>query len=425
MEKEMYSSYIDILRSELVPALGCTEPGAIAYASAKAAATLGHFPEHIDIRCSGNIVKNVKGVVVPNSGGLRGIEAAAVLGAVAGKENAENQLEVLDCVTEADIEKTKKLLAEDFCRCGLQEGESNLYIDVTVNAGEETARVVVKDNHTNIILIEKNGKTIFEKASKEEKVSLEEKKELLTVRGIIAFADTAAIEDVKDILDHQINANLAIAEEGLTNSYGAAVGKTLIENYGDDIKIRAKAKAAAGSDARMGGSSMPVVINSGSGNQGITVTVPVVEYARELGAGDDKMYRALLISNLISIHIKSFIGKLSAFCGAVSAACGSGAAITYLHGGGFDEISSTIVNTVGNVGGIVCDGAKASCAAKIASALDAAILAHNMTEKNRHFCEGEGLVDRDIEKTIANIGHVGKEGMRETDTEILHLMIGD
>lgn len=425
MNKESYISYIDILKSELVPALGCTEPGAIAYAAAKATAILETFPEHIDIKCSGNIVKNVKGVIVPNSGGLRGIEAATILGTIVGESNVENKLEVLNHVTEKDIEKTKELLQQNFCKCMLEEKESNLYINVVVTRKGQQAQVVVKDNHTNIILIKKDSKVLFEKKSSISDDKLEEKKNMLNVKDIIAFANMVKIEDVKELLDYQICVNTDISEEGLNNEYGVAVGKTLLKSYGNDVKVRAKAKAAAGVDARMAGSSMPVVINSGSGNQGIAVTVPVVEYSKELGVSKDKMYRALVISNLISIHIKKYIGKLSAFCGGVSAACGSGAAITYLYGGSFEDISSTIINTVANVGGIVCDGAKASCAAKIASSLDAAIMAHNMTIQKRMFQSGEGIVTDDIEKTIENIGHIGCEGMRETDTEILHLMINN
>ena len=423
MESTTYNAYVQILKGELVPALGCTEPGAVAYAAAKAVSVLGTFPDRIEISCSGNIVKNVKGVVVPNSGGLRGIEAAAVLGAVVGK--ADNMLEVLNHVERPDIDKTKQLLGTGFCRCLLEEGEGNLYIDVLAEGGGHSARTVIKDSHTNIILIQKDGETSYSKDCDDADESAAEMKKLLNVKDILNFADTLQVEDVKEILDHQMKVNTAIAEEGLAHEYGAAVGKTLLEAYGDDIKIRAKAKAAAGSDARMGGSSMPVVINSGSGNQGITVTVPVVEYAKELGADDDRLYRALAVSNLISIHIKRHIGKLSAFCGAVSAACGSGAAITWLMGGGYDQVSSTITSTLANVGGIVCDGAKASCAAKIASSLDAAILANSMTFQKRAFQEGEGIVDGDIEKTIENIGHIGREGMKFTDTEILHLMIGD
>jgi L-cysteine desulfidase len=425
MNKEICQAYIEILKSELIPALGCTEPGAIAYASAKAAEVLGVFPEHIEIKCSGNIIKNVKGVVVPNSGGLRGIEAAAVLGAIAGKRGAENELEVLHRITEEDIRETSKLLKQDFCKCTLQEGESNLYIEVSAVCADHQAQIIVKDSHTNIVLIKKDGELLFEKDMQGDGGRLEEKKKLLNVKDIIDFADTVNLEEVKDILSYQIHVNTAIAEEGLTNEYGASVGKTLLESYGNDIKVRAKAKAAAGSDARMGGSSMPVVINSGSGNQGITVSVPVVEYAKELGADQEQMYRALLISNLLSIHIKKYIGRLSAFCGAVSAACGSGAAITYLYGGNFEAISSTIVNTIGNVGGIVCDGAKASCAAKIASSLDAAIMAHNMTAQNRKFQKGEGIITDDIEKTIEIFGYIGREGMKETYTWILLLMLGN
>ncbi|WP_331655360.1 L-cysteine desulfidase family protein [Aminipila sp.] len=328
MNKEICQAYIEILKSELIPALGCTEPGAIAYAAAKAAEVLGVFPEQIEIKCSGNIIKNVKGVVVPNSGGLRGIEAAAVLGAIVGKSGTENELEILHGVREEDIREAGKLLKQDFCKCTLQEGESNLYIEVSAACAEHQAQVVVKDSHTNIVLIKKDGELLLEKDMQGDGGRLEEKKKLLNVKDIIDFADTVNLEEVKDILSYQIHVNTAIAEEGLTNEYGASVGKTLLESYGNDIKVRAKAKAAAGSDARMGGSSMPVVINSGSGNQGITVSVPVVEYAKELGADQERMYRALLISNLLSIHIKKYIGRLSAFCGAVSAACGSGAAIT-------------------------------------------------------------------------------------------------
>ncbi len=250
MNKEMYTAFIGILKSELVPALGCTEPGAIAYAAAKAAATLGGFPERMSIKCSGNIIKNVKGVVVPNSGGLRGIEAAAILGAIAGECTTNHKLEVLNHVTKSDLERTKKLLQENFCKCMLQEGESNLYIDIVVNSREHSAQVIVKDSHTNIVLIKKDADILFEKNSAETSTELEEKKNLLNVKDIVAFADIVNVDDVKDILDYQICVNTAIAEEGLTNEYGASVGKTLLESYGDDIKIRAKAKAAAGSDAR-------------------------------------------------------------------------------------------------------------------------------------------------------------------------------
>lgn len=424
MDNKIKDAYIQILKNELIPAFGCTEPSAVAYCAAKVVNVLGSFPKHIDIYCSGNIIKNVKGVIVPNSGGLRGIDAAATLGCFA--KNADNALEVLEQLSEKEIKEATSLLSTDFCKCYLQEGEGNLYIDITANDGSNTAQVTIRDSHTNITLIKHNDAVIFEKDTIGETDDISQLKKLLSVEGIVNFAKEANSEDLsqlKEILDYQIKVNTEIAEEGLINDYGASVGKTLVENFGNDIKVRAKAKAAAASDARMNGCSMPVVINSGSGNQGIVVTVPVVEYAKELGSTQEELYRALLISNLISIHIKNHIGKLSAFCGAVSAACGTGAAISYLYGGDLEEISETIINTCGNVGGIVCDGAKASCAAKIASSLDAAILGQNMAKKHRAFQSGEGLVTNDIEKTINNIGKLGKDGMKETDVEILNMMI--
>lgn len=411
--------YIEILQKELTPALGCTEPGALAYTAAKAVQVLGRFPERIVIDCSGNIIKNAKGVLVPNSGGLRGVKTAVVLGAIIGKP--EKKLNILEQATKYDRQQARRLLDSDFCTCHLREGEDNLYIEVKAYTGKDSSRVVVRTSHTNIVCVEKNGELQM-KADEMEKKE-ETGKEFLNVADILRFSDKGDITPVIQLLERQIQANCAIAREGLIHNYGACVGKTILETEGEQIHVRAKAKAAAGSDARMGGSCMPVVINSGSGNQGITVTVPVVEYAMELQVSREKLYRALVLSNLIAIHLKQFIGKLSAFCGAVSAACGSGAAITYLYGGDLKEISATIVNTLGNVGGIVCDGAKASCAAKIASALDAAIMAHNMSLRCRTFQAGEGFVTDDVETTIANMGYIGREGMRSTDVEILKLML--
>lgn len=424
MDKKLYDAYIAVMKAELVPALGCTEPGAVAYAAGQAVELLGEFPEHIDLWCSGNIVKNVKGVVVPNSNGMRGLDAAAVLGAACGK--ASEKLEILNAVTPADIEKATELLKTDFCKCMLEEGEGNLYIRVVAKKGDDSAEVIIRDGHTNIVYMRKNDDVKLDAAAQGDGSNpIAEYKKMLNIKNILEFANEVDINDVKSMLDLAIESNCAIAKEGLTNDYGASVGKTLIEEYGNDIKIRAKASAAAGSDARMGGSSMPVVINAGSGNQGITVTVPVVEYAKELGVSQETLYRALVISNLISINIKRHIGNLSAFCGAVSAATASGCAIAYMKGANYEQICAVIKNTLGDVGGIVCDGAKSSCAAKIASSLDAAILAGNMAVKGRQFAAGEGLVEEDIEKTIANFGHMGKEGMKETDIEILHLMLGD
>ena len=384
---------------------------------------LGEMPERLELWCSGNIIKNVKGVVVPNSGGLHGIDVAGILGLVGGNPNKE--LEVRESVTQADIDRTKELLQEDFCSCHLIENVENLFIVAKVFKGEHSAEVEIANRHTNITRIVKDGEEWdvgkHVELAPHQAVKLD--KSLLNVKDILEFADCVKIDDVREVLDRQIEMNSAISKEGLSGDYGAEVGKTLLKYYGSDVKIRARAAAAAGSDARMGGCSLPVVINSGSGNQGMTVSLPVIEYAKELGVSREKLYRALVVSNLISIHQKKYIGSLSAYCGAVSAACGSGAAITYLYGGDLDDVSMTITNTIANVGGIVCDGAKSSCAAKIASAVDAAVMAHCMTENSKTFRAGEGLVKDDVEGTIESLGRVGREGMKATDIEILNIMI--
>lgn len=420
MDSSRYDNYLRILKNELVPALGCTEPIAIAYAAAKAREVLGEFPDHVEMVCSGNIIKNVKGVIVPNSGGLKGIDAAAALGIVGG--DASRELEVLEGVTEADIEKTKNLIAAGFCSCSLQEGVENLYIVAKVTKGAHNAEVTIINRHTLITRIVKDGDVLYEHQVSEQSPDYVDKS-LLNVKDILAFASEVNLEDIREVIGRQIALNTAISEEGMKNPYGAEVGRTLVDIYGDDVKTRARAYAAAGSDARMGGCSMPVVINSGSGNQGMTVSLPVIEYAKELQASEEKLYRALVVSNLIAIHQKKYIGSLSAYCGAVSAACGAGAGITWLCGGGEEEIGLTIINTIGNVGGIVCDGAKSSCAAKIAASVDAALLAHYMAMKHRSFQPGEGLVRGDVEGTIRSLGYVGRVGMKSTDTEILNIMI--
>jgi len=417
----MYNEFVEALKRELVPAMGCTEPIAIAYAGAVARRELGAVPQHITVRCSGNIIKNVKGVVVPTTGDMKGIETSAVLGSLAG--DADKNLEVLNGVRPEDIEKTKELLAQGICRVELAEGVENLYIELIASAGEDRVTVVIADTHTNIVKIEKNGVVCFETKKAAEEIQKVINENQFTVRSIYEFANTVNIEDVKDVLDRQISMNMRIATEGMEHLYGANVGKSLVKHYGEDIKILAKAYAAAGSDARMSGCEMPVVINSGSGNQGITVSVPVVVYAKYLDVSDEKLYRALTLSNLLSIHLKMGIGKLSAYCGAVSAACGCGAAISYLYGAPFEVIADTITNILGNVSGIVCDGAKPSCAAKIASSVDAAILGHSMAMDGMTFGDGEGLVKKDIEETIQSIWRLGKEGMKDTDVEILNIMI--
>ncbi len=424
MQQEIYENYINILKEQLVPALGCTEPIAIAYAGAKAREVLGEFPQKVVVKCSGNIIKNVKGVTVPNSGGLKGIDTAALLGIIGGK--ADMKLEVLESVTDEDRAYLRELLQRDICTCDLVPGTDNLYIDITVYFDNHSAQVVISDSHTNIIKIVKDDTVIYDKVNKIAHVenSAPADKSLLNVKDIIEFANTVNIDDIKPILERQVKCNMAIASEGIKNKYEANVGRNLLALYGEDIlPIKARAMASAASEARMSGCSLPVVINSGSGNQGITTCVPLVVYAQYYNIPEEKMYRALAVSNLLAIHQKKYIGNLSAFCGAVSASYACGAAITYMLGGNFNQIASTIINTLGNTCGIICDGAKSSCAAKISSSLDAALLAHTMSMKGDGFKSGEGIVKDDLEKTIRAVGYIGKEGMKSTDIEVLNIMI--
>lgn len=423
MDKTIAQNYLQILREELKPALGCTEPIAVAFCAAKAAQVLGKTPDHVDLWCSGNIIKNVKAVVVPHSGGMRGPEIAAILGVLGG--DSDQELQVLESVKQSHIDTASRLYEAGFCTCHLESDVDNLYIRVLVQSGSETSEVEVQNTHTNITGIRKNGVSL--KLNRRNANCQEETpkgdRNLLNLHDIWEFANTVSLDEVKPLLDQQIALNSAIADEGLTGSYGANVGRTLLQVYGDDVKIRAKARAAAGSDARMNGCPLPVMINSGSGNQGMTVSLPVIEFAKELNVGQEKLYRALVLSNLTALYQKFFIGRLSAYCGAVSAACGSGAAITFLHGGSFEEICRTITNTIATVGGIVCDGAKSSCAAKIAASVDAAILAHQMSMSGAAFRAGEGLVGEDTDTTIQNIGYVGRVGMKDTDEQILKIML--
>lgn len=424
MDKHVYETYLRILREELVPALGCTEPIAIALASAKAREALGVMPEKITAACSGNIIKNAKGVIVPTTGNMKGINTSAVLGAVAGDPSLG--LEVLSKVGPDDLARTRELLAEGICREELLDTDAKLHILITMEGGGHTALAEIRDEHTNVIRIEKDGEVLFKKEEPVQVAVAEEKSDLdeLNLADILDFANTVDLTEIKPTLARQVEYNVRIAQEGMTHAYGGRVGATLMRHYGEDVRIRARAMAAAGSDARMGGCVLPVVINSGSGNQGITCSVPIVVYAKYLGAAEETMYRALIVSNLVALLQKRGIGRLSAFCGAVCAACGSGAGITYLHGGDYDTIGRTITNTLANVSGIVCDGAKGSCAAKIAASVDAAILAHEMSMDGNTFGAGEGLVKESVEQTIASIGRMAAEGMRETDTEILRIMIG-
>ncbi|WP_370841175.1 L-cysteine desulfidase family protein [Phascolarctobacterium faecium] len=401
--------------------MGCTEPIAIAYAGAIAREHLGCLPERVEIEVSGNIIKNVKSVIVPNTGGLRGIEVAAAAGIVAG--DAAKELKVISEVSTEAVAVIHKFLESTPITVNFSDSKKIFDIMITVYGNGHSAYVRICEFHTNIVEIREDDKYVLQKdIAVEDSLGFTDRG-FMNVQEIIEFADTARIEDVKDILDLQIECNVNISEEGLAGDYGANIGKVLLKTYGtDDVKIRAKAKAAAGSDARMNGCEMPVVINSGSGNQGITASIPVIEYAKELGVSDEKRYRALLVSNLITIHLKSGIGRLSAYCGAVSAGCASGAGIAYLYGGGVDEVSHTIVNSLAITSGIICDGAKASCAAKIATAIDAGILGYHMYKEGQQFYGGDGIVSKGVENTIKNVGQLAKEGMATTDQEILKIM---
>ena len=420
MDSTLYANYLNILKHELVPALGCTEPIAIAYAAAKARQVLGEFPEQVDMHLSGNIIKNVKGVTVPNSGGLKGIDVAAVLGIVGG--NADRALEVLSEVSPEDISRTRELISQKICSCSLVENVDNLFITAIVTNGKHSASVTIEHQHTNITKITKDGEIILDNPYRSTEAAAIDKS-LLTVKDILDFADQVRMEDIQPVINRQIKLNSAIAQEGLDNNYGAQIGKTLMHVWGKSVTTRACARAAAGSDARMGGCSMPVVINSGSGNQGMTVSLPVIVFADEWEVSHEKLCRSLVVSNLIAIHQKYYIGSLSAYCGAVSAACGAGAGITYMYGGTYQQVSLTIINTLGNIGGIVCDGAKPSCAAKIATSVDAALMAFQLSIQNKSFLPGEGIIKDDIEETIKSMGYIGRVGMRATDTEILNVMI--
>ena len=419
--RQKYQDYINVLKEELIPAMGCTEPIAIAYAGAIAREHLGCLPERVEIEVSGNIIKNVKSVIVPNTGGLRGIEVAAAAGIVAG--DAAKELKVISEVSTEAVAVIHKFLESTPITVNFSDSKKIFDIMITVYGNGHSAYVRICEFHTNIVEIREDDKYVLQKdIAVEDSLGFTDRG-FMNVQEIIEFADTARIEDVKDILDLQIECNVNISEEGLAGDYGANIGKVLLKTYGtDDVKIRAKAKAAAGSDARMNGCEMSVVINSGSGNQGITASIPVIEYAKELGVSDEKRYRALLVSNLITIHLKSGIGRLSAYCGAVSAGCASGAGIAYLYGGGVDEVSHTIVNSLAITSGIICDGAKASCAAKIATAIDAGILGYHMYKEGQQFYGGDGIVSKGVENTIKNVGQLAKEGMATTDQEILKIM---
>ena len=417
-----YGNYLKILQEELVPATGCTEPIAIAYGAAKARELLGVLPGSALVEASGNIITNVKSVVVPNTNSLKGIEAAAAAGIVAGQ--SDKILEVISEVTPAQRAEIRVYLADHPIVVKPAEGGKVFDILITLRAGNNHVKLRISDYHTHIVYIEKNGEVLFQSGE----VLSDSARDMLTdrsclsVEGVLDFASTCNLEDVRALIERQIDYNYAIAEEGMRHSWGANIGSVLKEHYGVGIYSRARYMAAAGSDARMSGCEMPVIIVSGSGNQGITASVPVVEYAKELNVSRDQMVRAVLLSDLLTIHLKTGIGRLSAYCGAVSAGCSAGAAIAYLHGGGFREIAHTLVNSLAIVSGMICDGAKASCAAKISAAVDAGLVGYSMFRSGQQFRGGDGIVTKGVEETIRNIGRLGRLGMRETDREIIRIM---
>jgi len=416
-----YSFYTNLLKEELIPAAGCTEPAALAYAAALARKELGAAPERVLVEVSANIIKNIKSVIVPNTGGLKGIKAAAAAGIVAGK--SEKKLEVISVVSEKQKEELRQFLKTASIEARLAESEKIFDITVTLWAGQDYAKVRLADSHTNIVLIEWNGKIIFSPEEKSGEKARHEAEISLDVESIVDFADTVRLEEVEALIERQIAYNKAISDEGLNGNYGANIGKTFRKAYGNDVRIRAKAAAAAGSDARMGGCEMPVIIVSGSGNQGMTASLPVIEYAAELGKSRESLIRALVVADLAAIHLKKGIGRLSAYCGAVSAGAAAGAGIAYLHDGKLEGVSKTIINALAAVSGIVCDGAKPSCAAKISAAVDAGILGFEMYNSDQQFSPGEGIVAEGVERTIENVSRLGREGMKATDKEIIRIML--
>ena len=416
--KEELALFTQILREELVPAMGCTEPISIAYAAAKARAVLNDAPVSAKVEVSGNIVKNAKSVTVPHTGGMRGIKSAFVAGLVAG--DAEAKLEVITRVTPAQIEEMQRVLDTFDVEISTPQDARIFDIGITLCSKEHTAYVRICDAHTNITCIRRDGEILYENPPKD---VIRADKSGLTVEKIIAYADAIDVAEVQETLDRQIAYNMAIAEEGLKNSYGANIGKVLLRSYQPDIKITAKAYAAAASDARMNGCELPVVINSGSGNQGITASVPVIVYARGMSVSNEKLYRALCVSNLITIHLKNGIGALSAYCGVVSAGAGAACGVAYLLGGRKKEISHALVNALAIDSGIICDGAKASCAAKIATAVESGLLGLNMYYNGNEFFAGEGIVKAGVENTIKSVSRLAHEGMRETDKAIIRIML--
>ena len=424
MEKSdiRYQAYVSILEEELKPAMGCTEPIAIAYGAAVAREVLGGLPEKVKVGASGSMIKNVKSVIVPNTDHLKGIPAAAAAGIVAG--DPKKELEVIASVTKEQITAMKEFLQTTPVEVEHIDNGITFDIIVTLTRGTDTSMVRIANYHTNVVHIEKNGEVIRDTpVNGEEEEGLTDRS-LLDMEHIWDFIHTVDVNDIREVLERQKTYNMAIAREGMRGQYGSNIGALLLDMNGNDVRTRARAMAAAGSDARMNGCELPVIINSGSGNQGITASVPVIVYATELGVDEDTMYRAMALSDLTTIHQKTPIGRLSAYCGAVSAGAGSGAGIAYLSGASYDEVVHTVINAVAIISGMVCDGAKASCAAKIAEAVDAGIIGYYMAKRGQNFDDGDGIVTAGIEATIRNVGRLAKEGMKETNDEIISIMIG-
>ena len=424
MEKSdiRYQAYVSILEEELKPAMGCTEPIANAYCAAVAREVLGGLPEKVKVGASGSMIKNVKSVIVPNTDHLKGIPAAAAAGIVAG--DPKKELEVIASVTKEQITAMKEFLQTTPVEVEHIDNGITFDIIVTLTRGTDTSMVRIANYHTNVVHIEKNGEVIRDiPVNGEEEEGLTDRS-LLDMEHIWDFIHTVDVNDIREVLERQKTYNMAIAREGMRGQYGSNIGALLLDMNGNDVRTRARAMAAAGSDARMNGCELPVIINSGSGNQGITASVPVIVYATELGVDEDTMYRAMALSDLTTIHQKTPIGRLSAYCGAVSAGAGSGAGIAYLSGASYDEVVHTVINAVAIISGMVCDGAKASCAAKIAEAVDAGIIGYYMAKRGQNFDDGDGIVTAGIEATIRNVGRLAKEGMKETNDEIISIMIG-
>lgn len=414
-----YKNYVSILNEELLPAMGCTEPVAVAYAAAKAREVLGCLPERCMLYVSGNIIKNVKSVVVPNTGGLKGLKAAAAAGIVAG--NAELQMSVIAETDPKEIPNIQKYIDEHEILIERKEGGSALYIEAILEGEGHTSKAVISDFHTNIILLEKDGEVVFQKEP-ERLSSFASDHSLMSLEGMWDFINTVELEDISALLDSQINCNSAISQEGLEKPWGAQIGRILLKNA-SDTKTRAMARAAAGSDARMSGCEKPVVIVGGSGNQGLTVTMPVLEYAERLGSSREQVYRALALANLMAVYLKKDIGRLSAYCTAVTAGVGAGCAVAYLDGGTLEAVRQTIVNDLAVLSGMFCDGAKPSCAAKVANSVGAGIMGYEMYKNGQSFNGGDGFLQSSADDTIDAVAEIAREAMSETDKKILDIMV--